>query len=857
MSFRDCLISAVQQGAITKAEAEDLARRFDEDHAQLKLSLGDDAAAAAAKTKLEKDLRAEAIEKRRTVLLQEAAQDRVAEYLQGHRNLKGNADVFGAALNLIEHYGFSGTSSMAGRAKAMLALAHGELADVLFAFRRSKLTGARFNKPLLDDVVRAVIDDVKEHPEATAMGESIAHVNEALRQRFNAAGGAVGKIEGGYLPQFHDARALLKAGRDEWKNFIRPRLDVDRMKDPLTADKLTPARLEQSLDAAFDAVTTDGWIKRQPQTQPFGRGSLANQRAEQRFLMFKDANGWLEYNREFGKGDPLKAIFEHINGMTRDIAAMEALGPNPNATIEWVKQIVQNEAAKSIAGRPSLYDAGSRGAEGVLDQLRYLPWRIDSAYQYVRGRQVVSNQLAAGVSNVRNVLTSAILGSASVLAATTDPFIDMSARYLSGLPMTKALWGIASVFSKGTREQAVRSGIILDDFLHILGDEARYVGMLGGSEWSKWLADRTVQLSGLEPITQARRHVFALDWQAHLADHADKGMADLPAYTQRAMQGYGIDQTAWDAMRAVPAHAPDGGAGFMRPIDIANAAEGPALPKLQKLLGIDTADEALAAEQTRAGMRRVAEQYLEMINGETERAVPTGSGRARSLVTGFAPRGTVFGELMESGLQFKSFTLSFTTLQLQALQQELHQGLAKGAAYAGAVGLAMTFGGALAIQIKHVINGKDVQPMDDVRFWMHAFQTGGGAGTIGDLLFSDVTRQDQGLASTLMGPTVGLINDTAFQFVVKNAQKLSQGKPTHIGREAVNLAGRYTPVLSSLLVTREAYRRMFLDQLQYLADPEAHKNFREQEQRLRRDTRQEFFWPPGQMAPERAPALPH
>ena len=61
----------------------------------------------------------------------------------------------------------------------------------------------------------------------------------------------------------------------------------------------------------------------------------------------------------------------------------------------------------------------------------------------------------------------------------------------------------------------MRSGIMMDDFLHIMGDEARYAGTLGGSEWSKWLADRTVTLNGLAPMTQARRHVFALDLGHH------------------------------------------------------------------------------------------------------------------------------------------------------------------------------------------------------------------------------------------------------------------------------------------------------------------------------------------------------
>jgi hypothetical protein len=395
----------------------------------------------------------------------------------------------------------------------------------------------------------------------------------------------------------------------------------------------------------------------------------------------------------------------------------------------------------------------------------------------------------------------------------------------------------------------------MDDFLHIMADEVRIAGQLGGSEWSKWLADRTVTWSGLQPVTQARKHVFARDFEAMMADHAATPFDDLPAYTRRAMEGYGLDRTAWNAMRAVAPHAPHGEKGWLRPIDIANAADGPALPKLQKVLGLDAGDQAVAAAQTRDGMRAIAERYLEMILGETERAVPSGTARARSFVTGTAARGTVFGEILESGLMFKSFGLSFTTLQLQAIQQELKQGVAAGAGYAASVAIALTMGGAVALQLKNVANGKDPQTTADPRFWIQAMQTGGGFGVFGDFMFADVNRHGQSLQSTILGPVVGGAVD-AWKLTGGNLQELIQGKDTKAGREAARFVGRYTPVASSLWYARASYRRMMIDQLQYLLDPDAHKNFRETEGLLRRETGQQFFWRPGEAAPDRMPQLP-
>lgn len=855
MTFRDCMLSAVEQNAISREEADDLIGQFDDRFAQARLSLGDDAAAAAAKDALEQELRFQAIETRRRVQLQDAARQRTLEYFQTYRDRNGGADVFGAALNLFEHYGYAGTSSIAGRTKAITSLAHGQMADVLSTFRRSFATGRRMNRPMVDDVVRGLFGEAAS-PEAKAMADAIGGVFEDMRQRFNAAGGAIAKLEKWGLPQGHDASALLSAGRQAWKDFAAPLLDTTRMRDTLTGGAMSPARLDQALDHVFDTVTTDGWSKVEPSLGARGKGSLASQRADHRFLIFKDAEAWLAYDRQFGHGDPLRSVFEHVNGLSADIATMETLGPNPGAMVEWIKQVVQTEAAKAIQGRPSLYAAGSAAAEGIREKINYLGYRIDSVYQYTRGRQVVSNSVASGFGNVRNVLTSAVLGSAVVIAGTTDPFLDAGARFLSGLNMRGAFGAILQTGNRLTREEAVRSGILLDDFVHIMQDEARWAGTLGGGEWSRWLADRTVTWSGLAPITQARKHVFAREFEATLADQAGTGFDALPRALRDTMAGYGLTASDWDVMRAVEIHRPrPDGAGFLRPIDVAAMAEGPALPKVQQLLGIDAGDQALAREQAAAGARRVAEKYLEIILGQTERAVPEGTLRAKSIVGGTMPRGTVAAEALQGVLQFKTFALSFTTLQLDAIMREIGGGrAARGATYAGALGVSLTMAGAFGLQIKQMINGKDPMPMNDPKFWLQALATGGGLGLMGDFLFADQNRLGQSLGEQLAGPTIGAASD-ALKITVGNVQAAATGKDPHVGRDVVNAAGRYTPVLSSLWPLRAAYRRVFLDQLQYLVDPEASRNFAEAQKRLRRETGQDFTWHPGDMAPTRPPDL--
>ena len=50
-----------------------------------------------------------------------------------------------------------------------------------------------------------------------------------------------------------------------------------------------------------------------------GMGKLANQRADERFLVFKDAASWLEYQDRFSNGTPFDAMVGHTDMMARDI----------------------------------------------------------------------------------------------------------------------------------------------------------------------------------------------------------------------------------------------------------------------------------------------------------------------------------------------------------------------------------------------------------------------------------------------------------------------------------------------------------------------------------------------------------
>src|SRR5690606_24649127 len=124
--------------------------------------------------------------------------------------------------------------------------------------------------------------------------------------------------------------------------------DVNRMRHPLSGQPVRADELDTLLDEIWTSITTDGWSTREPTRQALG-SSLANQRAEHRFLVFKNSDAWAQYQRDFGGGsNEWAAIMTHLRSMATDIAAMQVLGPNPNGTIEWLRQLVAKEAALHV-----------------------------------------------------------------------------------------------------------------------------------------------------------------------------------------------------------------------------------------------------------------------------------------------------------------------------------------------------------------------------------------------------------------------------------------------------------------------------------------------------------------------------
>lgn len=874
MSIKDCLDRVVADGAMTPEERDAVVDIYDK-------IVREYGSADAAKIEVAARLRRDAAQRTRAALLQEKADLRNTEFLSTFKNARGEADPARALVWLLEHHGQvampHGMDSVASRQKSILGLWMEEIEEALHTFRPTIVTGGMRETARADNVFRELHGVRTGDAAAEKFAKGIAGVFEDGRQRYNAAGGAIAKRKDFGMPQIHDRRALLAVTKEKWVGDIIDLLAPENMRHPLTGQPMTRDELRESLAWIYDDRTTDGWHERAVTARKPGGGALYRQRGDHRFLVFRDADAALAYHRQYGGGaNVAEMVVSHLEGLSKDIAAMEVLGPNPRAGLDRLANFVRKQAKLATAGKPALFpkrteilgktlDGRSKGRwkkapESYADSAIALAEQIWDLYRGNAG-SVVDRELAEAFQTVRNINTWRLGGAA--ISSIADVPMGAAARSFVGLPAARVMksyvdqmipGGIATMTPKA-RRAAQQAGLITDSYLHLYNEGARQAVRLRGPNWTAYIGDRTIALGGLNAHTTGGRHAMGLDMMAGFADLAGRGFAGLPSDIRKVLMRYGLNEADWDKLRVDPETGQTWRSPILRPSDVHRAA---------RKAGTDG--------------DRLAERYLGMIMQETDYASPTRVLRARAAMMGGTRAGTWPGELWRAFMQFKEFPVTLQLLQFERVAREMLEGNAgnaaaiagglavrgatrtaiRGALWGAAIFTAATLGGALSMVIKDILAGKDPRagafdPGDGkfYEFWGAAALQGGGAGIYGDLLASEQNRFGGGLGRTAVGPTGDLVGYGIGLLFTPAASWLADEK-TNVGRE-ITKGSRYLPG-SSLWYLRLIYQRTLVESLQDQVDPDAAQAFRRRAAMQQRDYGSGFWWAPGSgPLPQRLP----
>lgn len=679
------------------------------------------------------------------------------------------------------------------------------------------------NPAMTADVVREVFRNADGHTgnaAAKAAARAWLDTIEGLRQRFNNAGGDIGKLAYGYLSQAHDAIKVADAGAQAWAAKVLPLLD--RMQYLREDGSLMPdAEVLQLLEAAHETIATQGDNKVSP-GQFKGTGAGANRGSESRVLHFKDGDAWMDYMGEFGQGSMYDAMTGHIGAMARDLGLVERYGPNPEQQFR-----VQSDIARRADG------AGTWASRTAGNP-------PDSYWSLITGKSgMPENQMIARVGqDLRNVQTAAKLGGA-VLSSLTDVGTIGATLHYNRLPYFEFLRSLGGQFSSQQRRFLQSHGVIGEALTSTLN---RWTGDHLTHSLSGRVAGSVLKLQLMNAWSDGLRGAFAATMMRQFTRKLGKAWADLDEWDQYLMQRKGLTEADWNIITQ-------------------------AQPTQRNGLGYLTHDAIAAVNDP--GAQAAATKWMAFVQDEAQFAVVNPDLKTRAIVTGGGmPAGTVKGEAMRAFMQFKSFPTAMLTRHWGRIL-ETPQGLEgapmgfgaestagarvnKAALLAG-LNVTLMMLGAIVLQNKALVQGKDPYDMTEGKFWSRALAQGGGAGYIGDLLFKDptefrATTSEQTIGSVL-GPSAGAVAGLVGDLVVGNAWEAAKDKPTHFGAEALRWTNSNLPY-TNLWQTRALYEHWFLHNAQEALNP---GYLGRMQQRAMKDWGQGYWWAPGELAPDRAP----
>lgn len=668
-------------------------------------------------------------------------------------------------------------------------------------------------------------------------------ISEALRSRYNRAGGDIGQMVDWIMPQGWSARAISSA----WKrhpdaaNFKTDgeRLEASReifVQDMMrtaarskyidfdTGLPMTDAQIRSHLEASFNAIATDGATK--SEVGGAGVGSISNRQKAHRQIHIADADGWLEMSQLYGAEPVQSALVSHIRSMASNIALIETMGPNPAATVDFLIA----KAVKAAGDTGDAVVAGKEKAAAVVAKvtLKYL------ADQTERIEPRGAAKVLAGWRNLNMLKLS---------GAFVTNLADIGAAHFQAIATGQSNYGlfmqqIKRLSARDTAQKhLIENAGLVSEIMQ--GRMYRHMRDVLDSGWTGAVSDAVMRASLMPKLQEWAHESYSANLSNTLGrlvkEAADIGALD--GFDRKFFEGYGFNDAEF---RLLKLGQLDKVGSFAQTMLTANTVDS--IPSAKILAEFPDMDP----ERVRSALR---DKVLGAIYTETTMGVLQPSAKTKALMTAGTTRGTLSGEIMASVMQFKSFPIAQIAQHLQRFNA-VDGGLKKFAYGAGFLA-ATTLSGAIVVQIKELLNGKNPRNVYDSRFWVKSMLQGGALGIYGDMLFASSDSATQNFGNLVAGPVAQDIGQamSVLNYPIRNLAENKEVDADKMARDAVNFVKAKTPG-ALLWYTRSTIDHAVLHDLQEDLNP---GYLRRMESRARKDFGQSYWWEPGEALPTEAP----
>lgn len=800
MSIQNCLVRLVTAKRITQKQADDALALHEGIQERLYPNMGPASAEAASALEAARVMMQAAQERKLQAAKQAIRQTEVGERMARHPqgkaaglhsvlvrdNWEGGA-AMGDAINIEAH--------TEGVTKRLLKIVDGAMEPY-----KSTMAGLRQDTETIWNVVDELYGVDTGDVAAKAAAKGFADATKYAVDRVKRGGKPLSVLDDWRLPQSWDSSRVKKFGERAFLDDLWAEYDAGNLRviDKQGWGDAPRAAVPGVIQNAFKDITLG-------KGQGTGAGGFSNQL---RVFRFENPETYKRLMKKYGVGDGglFNTMMGHLQGMGKEIAFVEVLGPRYQETFEKLLAAARED------------DAGKSIGQKVASRISMnSPAAVQRTYDALSGRLgMAQSELIAGIGGgMRNIQTAARLGSATIAALPGDTVTAALAANYNGIPASAVLARLVKDLTtnrEGAEELARQMNLTAASVLDTAIGTKRFDDEVIGDGITGRTADALMRLSGINVWTEGLKRAWSMEFMGFIARQADSKFEQLDPAFRGFLDRYGFTPDEWDRLRVAPQLQAEGARFF----DV-NGVE----------------DE------------RLADRLMSAVIDERHFAVIEPDARIRGAMAGGLQRGTVLGEVVRSATQFKSFPMTF---MMTHMMRALTQGDMANRAYRTTqLFLLMTLSGAAMVQMQSLIAGKDPVNMATPQFWMESTIRGGGLGMLGDFVNSSVSRGGEGITQLVAGPAPGAVIGATGDV----AQWLAGTKKLKGKTLAQHIKG-WTPG-SSLWFTKMATDRLIFDNIQAMIDPDYRQSFARYERRMKKDFGQTFWWRPGEFTPERAP----
>jgi hypothetical protein len=819
MSIESCIARLANAGKLTKQQADDARalynRILNED---LFRNMDKPAAEAAASVELAKRLEAQAKAKKMELARRVNHWIANSERIDAHPNgpIAGfmalyDRDTRNAAMANREN-----VSSLERELYQPTIAAKVHEADAAY---RSTMAGLKQDKTGVRNMVREIFGESTGDTVAAHAAKGWKDATEWATQKAKDLGKIFEVAEDWRLPQFWESKRVNKFGEGEFKADLQRHIDSGALKvfDQDTGKFVAGAERDKVLQRASDDIRKDMSSRAGPSTV-FKNEQRTFRFAEGR----KGADAYLELMDKYGPGQGhyYPMLQSHGEKMARELAMLHVMGPNfRTAGDALLKSAIEKDATRAL--NPPARTAWEKLGDTLMSPLEGRA-NAERLHKLMTGQTsgVESEAIAGVFQGARAWLTASNMGGAIVTAIPSDAVNWAMAAKFRGLDagrLAKAIFDQLASDAPDKEAFATRLGVTAHAATRIALGTKQYGDQMFGTGVFQRMADFVVRAQGLHAWDSAINRAFSMEFLASIAERAGKGFDDLDHDFARFLTDYGFTKEDW-AKLAKGETMSAGAAKFLMP---------------------DSLEEGVRAK------------LMSAIGDEKQFAYLAGSSnRIRALTSGGTKGGTLPGELTRSMFLFKSFPIMMLATHGVRAAQEASNGRWGQAA---ALGTFMTLAGAVAIQAKQVLQGKNPKPVDEGWFWGEAALMGGALGPYGDLLKGATEPGKASWTDMLMGPMAEF--PEALQDITSSTRRAAEsGEKVNYGRMLARDIQKFAPG-GTLWYTRLLANRYLFDNIQKSVDPDYARAFARAKENAEKLHHQTYWWAPGDNAPSARPDL--